>query len=114
MSSMRFEQIEDGGFAEIEMSVDGIAESVILHRDGDAVRGWLNICPHAGRRLEVSPGQFIKTGDGLLMCAVHGATFELIDGLCVGGPCRGQTLAKVELRVRDGMVMQAGDTDAAD
>lgn len=113
MSGMCFEQIEDGGFAEIEMTVDGVAESVIIHRDGDAVRGWLNICPHAGRRLEVSPGQFIKTRDGLLMCAVHGATFELIDGECVGGPCRGQHLAKVAVEVRDGEVVRTDSEGAA-
>ena len=106
MTHIRLEQIEDGGFAEIEMNVDGVAESVILHRDGEAVRGWLNICPHAGRRLEVGPGHFLKTPDGLLMCAVHGATFELVDGVCVGGPCRGQQLAKVDVRVRDGVVEQ--------
>ncbi|RMH91032.1 Rieske (2Fe-2S) protein [Lysobacter pythonis] len=105
MASVRWEQIENGGFAEAEMCVDGVAESVILHRDGDAVRAWLNICPHAGRRLEAGPGRFIKTGDGLLMCAVHGATFELTDGECVGGPCRGQRLAKVEVELRDGEVV---------
>src|SRR3546814_2650714 len=31
-------QIEDGGFAEAEATIDGGAESLILHRDGDAVR----------------------------------------------------------------------------
>src|SRR3546814_18876070 len=47
-------QIEDGGFAEAEANIDGDAESLILHRDGDPVRAWLNICPHAGRRLDRS------------------------------------------------------------
>src|SRR3546814_6586355 len=54
-------QIEDGGFAEVEAAIDGDAESLILHRDGDAVRAWLNICPHAGRRLDWAPGQFLKS-----------------------------------------------------
>src|SRR3546814_3376842 len=69
-------QIEDGGFAEAEATIDGDAESLILHRDGDAVRAWLNICPHAGRRLDWAPGQFLKSREGHLVCAVHGATFR--------------------------------------
>ncbi len=107
MAAIGLEQIEDGGFAEIEMQVDGVAESVILHRQGAEVRGWLNLCPHAGRRLDWAPGQFLKSRDGLLVCAVHGASFELARGECVAGPCRGQSLRAVALAVRDGEVVAA-------
>jgi nitrite reductase/ring-hydroxylating ferredoxin subunit len=98
-------QIEDGGFAEAEATVDGDAESLILHRDGDRVRAWLNICPHAGRRLDWAPGQFLKSREGHLVCAVHGATFELSGGVCVAGPCRGEALSPVAVAVRDGDVI---------
>ena len=107
MAAIGLEQIEDGGFAEIEMQVDGVAESVILHRQGAEVRGWLNLCPHAGRRLDWAPGQFLKSRDGLLVCAVHGASFELARGECVAGPCRGEALRAVALAVRDGEVVAA-------
>ena len=99
--------IEDGGFAEAEAPVDGSAESLILHRDGDAVRAWLNVCPHAGRRLDWAPGRFLKSKDGLLVCAVHGASFELRGGECVAGPCRGDALRAVAVEVRDGAVFLA-------
>ena len=107
MSGFRLNAIESGGFGETEMEVDGVAESVIVHRDGDDVRVWLNVCPHAGRRLDWAPGQFLKSRDGLLVCAVHGASFELIDGECVAGPCRGQSLQRVDVVVRDGEVLPA-------
>lgn len=109
MTGIKLDLIEPGGFAETEMTVDGVAESVIVHRDGDAVRAWLNVCPHAGRRLDWAPGQFLKSREGLLVCAVHGASFELIDGECVAGPCRGQSLRRVAVVVRDGEVRQDGD-----
>ena len=99
--------IDDGGFAEAEATVDGSAESLILHRDGDAVRAWLNVCPHAGRRLDWAPGKFLKSKDGLLVCAVHGASFELRGGECVAGPCRGDALRAVAVEVRDGAVFLA-------
>ena len=99
--------IEDGGFAEAEAMVGGSAESLILHRDGAAVRAWLNVCPHAGRRLDWAPGKFLKSKDGLLVCAVHGASFELQRGECVAGSCRGDALRAVAIVVRDGAVFLA-------
>lgn len=99
------DRIPDGGFAETEVTVDGDAESLLLYRDGDHVRAWLNICPHAGRRLDWAPGQFLKSKDGLLICAAHGASFELERGECVAGPCRGEALRAVPVSVRDGQVL---------
>lgn len=101
------ERIEDGGFAEAEAVLDGDAESLILHRDGARVRAWLNVCPHAGRRLDWAPGRFLKSKDGLLVCAAHGASFELVNGECVAGPCRGASLRGVAVEVRDGDVVLA-------
>ena len=101
------DNIADGGFAEVEGVVEGDAESLILHREGQQVRAWLNICPHAGRRLDWAPGQFLKSKDGLLVCAVHGASFELREGGCVAGPCRGEALRAVRVEVRDGAVWLA-------
>ena len=95
--------IEDGDLAEVEGTVDGDSESLILHRAGGQVRGWFNVCPHAGRRLDWAPGKFLRQ-DGLLVCAAHGASFELDGGACVAGPCRGESLRAVALELRDGGV----------
>lgn len=96
--------IPDGGFVEVEALVNDDAESLILHRDGDQVRAWFNVCPHAGRRLDWAPGQFLKSKEGLLVCAVHGASFELRGGECVAGPCRGESLRAVDVTIIDGAV----------
>ena len=99
--------IADGGFAEVEATIDGDAESLVLYRLGDEVRAWLNVCPHAGRRLDWAPGQFLKSKDGHLVRAAHGASFELDRGDCVAGPCRGDALRAVQVQVRDGEVWLA-------
>ena len=96
--------IVDGGFAEVEVTIGDDAESLILFRDGDDVRAWLNVCPHAGRRLDWAPGQFLRSKDGLLVCAVHGASFELQGGQCVAGPCRGEGLREVAVHCAEGEV----------
>ncbi|WP_457320393.1 Rieske (2Fe-2S) protein [Stenotrophomonas sp. P5_B8] len=96
--------IAEAGFAEVDATLEGVSESVVLYREGDDVRGWLNICPHAGRRLDWAPGQFLKSREGHLVCAAHGASFSLDDGTCVAGPCKGDRLRSVALQVRDGQV----------
>lgn len=98
------DDLPDGGLLEVEAEVDGTAESLILYRDGDSVRAWLNICPHAGRRLDWAPGKFLLSKDGLLVCAAHGASFELREGACVAGPCRGESLRTVEVAIVNGRV----------
>lgn len=103
-SLLALEDLPDRGLLEVEADVDGVAESLILYRDGDDVRAWLNICPHAGRRLDWAPGKFLQSKDGLLVCAAHGASFELREGACVAGPCRGESLRAVAVSVVDGQV----------
>ena len=96
--------VPDQGFHSVVAVLDGDAETLVLYRDGEQVRAWLNVCPHAGRALDWAPGQFLKSREGHLVCAVHGASFELEGGTCVAGPCKGDALRAVPLRVQDGMV----------
>ena len=101
--------LPDGGLVALEARVGGEDEPLIVQRQGGRVRAWLNVCPHAGRRLDWAPGEFLRARNGDLVCAVHGATFELGEGRCVAGPCRGDHLRAVALEVRDGYVWLAQD-----
>ncbi|MET0892807.1 MAG: Rieske (2Fe-2S) protein [Pseudoxanthomonas sp.] len=105
MLPITLDSMEDGSFAEVEAVVHGNAESVILHRSGSSVRAWLNVCPHAGRRLDWAPGKFLKSKEGHLVCAAHGASFELAGGTCIAGPCRGDSLRAIAVEVREGEVV---------
>ncbi len=105
LTRVAIDTLEDGSCVEVEARVDGEAESVVLHRDGDAVRAWLNLCPHAGRRLDWAPGRFLRSKAGDLVCAAHGASFSLADGQCIAGPCRGESLRAVEVSVVDGEIV---------
>lgn len=96
--------VPEGAAREVEAVVDGVAESVIVVREGGSARAYLNICPHAGHRLDWSPGNFL-IDKGRLVCAVHGACFERMSGLCVAGPCRGSSLRAVAVEQADGWVV---------
>lgn len=97
------DEIPDGGATAVDARLPDGMDSLILLRHGDRVRGYLNVCPHAGRRLDYAPGKFLLKNDTLI-CAVHGATFNQGDGLCIAGPCRGEHLREVAVRVEDGAV----------
>jgi nitrite reductase/ring-hydroxylating ferredoxin subunit len=105
----RLDEIPEGGATAVDatLAIDGEAglepSSLILLRRGGQVRCYLNICPHTGRRLDYAPGKFLLKNDTLI-CAVHGATFNQADGLCIAGPCRGEHLREVALQVRDGAI----------
>ena len=75
----------------------GVRQAVILAAGLDA----------RAQRLDWAPGQFLKSREGHLVCAAHGASFALSDGTCVAGPCRGDTLRAVAVQVRDGEVYLA-------
>src|SRR3546814_10720100 len=78
----RLDDIPDGGATAVDAALADGEESLILLRRGDQVHGYLNVCPHAGRRLDYAPGKFLLKNDTLI-CAVHGATFNQGDGLCI-------------------------------
>ncbi|GAB2534769.1 Rieske (2Fe-2S) protein [Rhodanobacter koreensis] len=99
----QLDEIPDGGATAVDALLPDGAESLILLRHGDRVRGYLNVCPHAGRRLDYAPGKFLLKNDTLI-CAVHGATFNQGDGLCIAGPCRGEHLREVAVRIEGAAV----------
>ena len=102
----RLDDIPDGTATAVDVPLPDGMESLIVLRDGEHARAWINVCPHAGRPLDWAPGQFLISR-GTLICAVHGASFRTTDGVCVGGPCRGQALRAVPVRVERGMVWLA-------
>ena len=110
----RVDDLAADSLHEVEAVLDGDAESLIVHRDVTGkMRAWLNVCPHAGRRLDWAPGEFLRSKDGLLVCAVHGASFELVGGECVAGPCRGDHLREVAVHCVDGALRLGAAADVA-
>jgi nitrite reductase/ring-hydroxylating ferredoxin subunit len=69
------------------------------------VRAYVNHCPHAGFPLNWQADQFLAPDAPLILCVMHGALFEIETGRCVAGPCLGQSLRELPLRVAQGYVM---------
>ena len=79
-------------------------------RQGDTVYAYQNFCVHVGHPLNWMPDAFLTKDRTAIMCASHGALYEIGSGLCFAGPCVGKSLRKVDVAVRDGIVYVTGPT----
>lgn len=70
----------------------------ITQRDG-AFYAYQNLCPHLQVELEFLENQFLDPDQEFIQCSTHGALFEVETGLCISGPCQGDTLQKIEIQV---------------
>lgn len=67
--------------------------------DDQGPRAYLNRCPHRGITLNWSPERFLDSSGQFIQCATHGALFRPADGVCIAGPCQGDQLRPLPLRV---------------
>lgn len=74
-------------------------------RRGDAVWGWRDRCPHVGSPLTLGDDRYLTRGGDHILCSTHGALFRIEDGLCLGGPCVGRSLAPWPVAVEDGAIV---------
>lgn len=98
------EDIDEGAGREFRVECTGTYRFVAVFRTPRHVHAYLNSCPHQGRSLNYAPDQFLFTDEGRLVCAHHGACFDIENGKCVSGPCPGAALTPVELEIRDGSI----------
>ncbi len=82
-----------------------------LVRTTNGVAAYVNTCPHAGHPLNFTPDRFLTPDRSLILCNSHGALFTRDTGLCIAGPCPGQSLTPVPIEVVEGYVMLADGVD---
>jgi nitrite reductase/ring-hydroxylating ferredoxin subunit len=97
-----FEEIPDQEGKEYEIEHDGETVEVFVVRQEEKFYGYVNYCPHAGTPLNWSGDRFMTFDKKYILCATHGAEFRIEDGHCIAGPCTGDWLAPLDLRLEDG------------
>jgi nitrite reductase/ring-hydroxylating ferredoxin subunit len=99
------EAVAEGGSG-VRFTVSRGSEQVpafVVRFDG-LVRGFENRCAHIPVELDWLEGQFFDSNGLYLICSTHGATYDPQSGFCVRGPCKGRSLARVEVEESDGKV----------
>ena len=82
-----------------------------LVKTATGVAAYVNYCPHAGHPLNFRPHKFLTPDRNLILCSSHGALFARDNGLCIAGPCGGQSLTAVPIEVQNGYVLLADGVD---
>jgi nitrite reductase/ring-hydroxylating ferredoxin subunit len=104
----RLDDIPDGGTRAFP-AAPGSFSGLFAVRRGDTVMVYVNSCPHVGLPLDGIPGRFLS-GDGTeIVCTSHGARFRIADGYCTLGPCIGERLEAVPVRIVDGELRVPAD-----
>jgi nitrite reductase/ring-hydroxylating ferredoxin subunit len=79
------------------------ARGFVLRFESQLV-GYLNRCAHVPTEMDWQPGEFLDDSRRWIICSIHGALYEPSDGHCVGGPCNGQHLQRLQVGEQDGRV----------
>ena len=62
-------------------------EPAFVVRFQGEVHAYANRCAHLPYELDWIPGKFFDSEGLVLICSVHGASYDPLTGQCVGGPC---------------------------
>jgi nitrite reductase/ring-hydroxylating ferredoxin subunit len=106
----RVEDIAEGAAKGFAAAPGGFTGLFAVKKEG-RIRVYVNSCPHIGLPLEMLPDRFLDSKRQTIICSAHGARFRIEDGLCITGPCMGEALEAVPVRIVDGQVVvpaQAG------
>ena len=76
---------------------------VIVEKNGMR-HAYINACPHQFVPLETFPDHFFTEDKRHLFCSGHGALFVPETGVCVEGPCEGDSLERLDIVERDGAI----------
>ena len=97
----RLEDIPPGGSAGFTLEADKDDEplGIMAVRAGDQVYCYVNVCPHWGAPLDISPGRFLDRSGRHILCSTHGALFRITDGRCIKGPCLGASLVSIRCHI---------------
>jgi len=102
------EQLSDPGSFGFSLQRKGkTVEGFVVLRDGEFF-AYRNSCPHTGSPLDWVEHQFLDIEGALIQCATHDAHFLIDTGECVFGPCPGESLEALPIRVEDSNIYLTG------
>ena len=96
--------IEDPGSRGFEVKIRRKTQDIfVVHKNGEFY-AYIDSCPHTGAPLEWQENQFLDLDGELIQCAVHDARFLIDTGDCIAGPCRGDRLQALPLKIANGEI----------
>lgn len=73
---------------------------IFIVKQGDDFFAYYNECPHRLAQLEWNADDFLTEDKQHIICAMHGALFTIKKGDCISGPCSGESLKPIAIRIQ--------------
>lgn len=97
--------ITPAGCKQYTLEIDGKPRELFVVEQRGRYHAYANRCPHLGVPLNWQPDVFLNVDHTHIQCSTHGAQFRIDNGLCEWGPCLGQSLQKLDLKIDGGLLV---------
>ena len=101
----RLDELDDPGCREFRVGDGDWPFRGFVVRQGDEAFAYRNRCAHVGHPLNWQPDRFLTEDGRHIICSSHGAEYDIGSGACVAGPCRGKSLDRLPLAIRNGEIV---------
>jgi nitrite reductase/ring-hydroxylating ferredoxin subunit len=95
----RVHELEPGAVKKFWLICQDYRVDAFLVNDRGRFYAYVNRCRHMPTPLDFIRDQFVSEDGRYLMCYTHGALYERATGLCIEGPCKGESLYRLPVRV---------------
>lgn len=96
--------IADPGSKGLNVDHDGTKLELFIVKKDSNITVYRNSCPHTLGPLDWTPNEFLDMNNQYIMCANHGALFEINTGLCIYGPCKAQSLKALPFTIKNNQI----------
>jgi nitrite reductase/ring-hydroxylating ferredoxin subunit len=97
--------LESNGAKEVVRQAGKTRATIFVVQYEGRVHAYVNSCPHVRLPLNWSDDVFFDSTGRYIVCANHAARFDAATGQCVRGPCKGQSLTRVDIAVEGDTVV---------
>ena len=99
-----YDELPNPGSKGLTITIDDVPLNIFIVKKTKIIFVYENSCPHTLGPLDWTPDNFLDTDKNYIMCANHGALFQIEDGLCVYGPCKEQALCALPFTIKNGVI----------
>jgi nitrite reductase/ring-hydroxylating ferredoxin subunit len=100
----RAADLKESGTLKFQFTHNGRPADGFLARFQGNLVAYENRCRHLPLKLDYDDGRFFTRDGHHFICQTHNAIYEPLTGLCIQGPCEGESLKPLKIEVVKGEI----------
>ena len=101
----RTDELSHGTTKKFRLRCHGRTVECLLVGYEKNIFAYVNLCCHICLSMDWVDNQFFTEDRRHIVCANHGATYEPTTGECIWGPCLGEFLQSVPIKIDKGRIL---------